>query len=245
MPTAPCLLRRQLPRIVFYGCLLLAIALAARFRHELLRAFNARGWQKYRNVSEVIATYRPAVEARFRPLCEQQGIDFPPKELGLLVLKQERQLEVWALDGGKHAFLARYPVLAASGGLGPKRRSGDMQVPEGFYAVEGLNPNSAFHLSIKVGYPSSEDIAHAQVPREKMGGDIFIHGGKASIGCVAIGDPAIEEVFTLAALAGKRRIVISPVDFRRSDALAPAPAEPWIAERYARIKEALTEFHGE
>jgi hypothetical protein len=242
MPTAQSLLRRQLPRIAFYLAVLLAVAGAVFFRHELLRAAGVKGWENYRSVREVVAPLHDGVASKFRPICERANVAWPPAELVLLVFKQERRLELWAQDGGKNAFLAAYPVLGLSGKPGPKRRSGDLQVPEGFYELGTLNPNSQFHLSIKVKYPNAEDLVHAEVPRERMGGDIYVHGGSASIGCVAIGDPAIEVVFTLASLADARRAIISPEDFRRPDALAPADVEPWLGERYARLKSALAQF---
>ncbi len=236
------LLRRQLSRIAFYSTLLLAAAGAVYYRHELLHAAGVKGWERYRSVGEVLDRYQPSVEARFRPICSKKGIAWPPSELVLLVFKQERSFEAWALDGDERALLATYPILGLSGGPGPKRRSGDLQVPEGFYELGRLNPNSNFDLSIKVDYPNDEDLAHALVPRSRMGGDIYIHGGSASIGCVAIGDPAIQEVFTLAAMADERRVIISPVDFRRSDAFAPQAAEPWIGELYARLKTELRKY---
>lgn len=246
MPTAQSLLRRQLPRIAFYLAVLFAVAGAVFFRHELLRAAGVRGWESYRSVGEVVTSLSPAVEARFRPLCARRGVAWPPSELVLLVFKEERRMEAWALDhGGGRALLASHPVLGLSGGPGPKRRSGDLQVPEGFYALGTLNANSGHHLSLKVDYPNDEDLAHAQVPRERMGGNIYVHGGVASIGCVAIGDPAIEEVFTLAALAGERRAIIAPVDFRRAGASAPPATEPWIDELYARQREALAQFRAD
>jgi murein L,D-transpeptidase YafK len=106
-----------------------------------------------------------------------------------------------------------------------------------------LNPLSQFHLSVRVDYPNREDIAHASAPRDQLGGDIYIHGNKVSIGCIAIGDPAIERVFCLAALASPswRRILISPRDFRRADPAA-VNQDPWIGDLYRRLDRRLEEF---
>lgn len=122
-----------------------------------------------------------------------------------------------------------------SGGPGPKRRAGDRQVPEGFYEIDGLNPNSLFHLSLRVDYPNAEDRAAATVPVKELGGDIFVHGGAASIGCVALGDDAIEEVFTLVARvpAGRRRILLAPVDLRVNP--APPTDDARVATLYRRL----------
>lgn len=86
-------------------------------------------------------------------------------------------------------------MTGTSGTLGPKREEGDGQIPEGVYGVEDLNPNSLFHLSLKVSYPNAFDREMAK--REgcgNLGGDIMVHGGSATVGCIPIGDDAIEEV---------------------------------------------------
>jgi hypothetical protein len=186
---------------------------------------------------------RPALSASFA----RQNLAYPPARLTLVALKAERSLEVWAPDGSGRLRLVRtYPVLAASGGPGPKLREGDRQVPEGVYAVETLNPNSKYHLSIKLDYPNAFDRAMARREgRANLGGDIFVHGGAASIGCLALGDAAIEELFLLVAETGREnvRAVVAPRDFRKDAAAANrisdgAPA--WTAELYRNIRTELT-----
>ncbi|HSP77399.1 MAG TPA: L,D-transpeptidase family protein, partial [Myxococcaceae bacterium] len=88
-----------------------------------------------------------------------------------------------------------YPFCAASGELGPKRREGDLQVPEGFYVIDLFNPRSQFHLSLRVSYPNASDRKLADARRP--GQNIFIHGGCASIGCIAIEDEPIEELYLM------------------------------------------------
>jgi murein L,D-transpeptidase YafK len=107
-------------------------------------------------------------------------------------------LELWARDAG-HRFrlISKYPILAISGGPGPKRREGDKQVPEGFYEIDRFNPKSLFHLSLGLNYPNASDRVLSD--SEHPGSDIFIHGSNVSIGCAPLGDEAIEEVY-LAAL---------------------------------------------
>jgi murein L,D-transpeptidase YafK len=118
------------------------------------------------------------------------------------------------------AFIRSYAILGASGPLGPKLRQGDLQVPEGVYPIVYLNPNSIAHLSLAFGYPNDFDLARAMEDgrtSDTLGGDIMIHGGASSTGCLAIGDEAAEDLFVLAADAGVERadVVVSPVDFRR------------------------------
>ncbi|MGC4119151.1 MAG: L,D-transpeptidase family protein [Myxococcales bacterium] len=235
-------LRAQRTRLIVYVTLLLLIV-GYWQRTALYHALAPVHGPPRRTVAEVLEQHGPAARAELEPRCRARGIGWPPRRVALLVFKKERVLEVWvAGEAGPYSLIKEYRVFGASGDLGPKRRRGDGQVPEGFYAVEGLNPNSQHHLSIKVSYPNREDRDHAAVPAEDLGGDIFIHGGAASAGCVAIGDKAIEEVFSLVAEvpAAGRRVIISPVDFRRG---ASARADvPWVTDLYARLAMELAQF---
>lgn len=153
-------------------------------------------------------------------------------------LKEERRLEVWAPAGPAWKRLRAYPVLAASGTAGPKLREGDLQVPEGVYRLTAFNPNSSYHLSVRVDYPNADDRAVARAEnRTRLGGDIYIHGKAVSIGCLAIGDPSIEELYVLLADVGLARttVILSPRADPRPDPGAPS----WIAERYARLRREL------
>jgi murein L,D-transpeptidase YafK len=159
-------------------------------------------------------------------------------------VKDGRRLELWAAkSSGERVRVTAWPVLAASGGEGPKLREGYRQVPEGIYQIEGLNPNSAYHLSLKVGYPNSSDRAWAaRDGRTRLGGDIFIHGKDVSIGCLAIGDDAIEELFWLAGTVGRGAftVVIVPTDLRRKP--APNVSVAWAPELYRPLITELAQF---
>jgi murein L,D-transpeptidase YafK len=137
-------------------------------------------------------------------------------------------------------------VLAASGVAGPKLREGDRQVPEGVYCLRELNPNSLFHLSLWIDYPSAFDRARAlEEGRQDPGGEIMIHGGAGSRGCLAVGDPAAEDLFVLAALTGVENvsIVLAPVDFRtRSFDQMPEGAPAWLPGIYEELKAELTRY---
>jgi len=169
-----------------------------------------------RTVAEVVANLEPTAGAAWRTRCAELGVAFPPAHVTLICIKDRKILEVW-MDGPPARKLTEYPLTAFSGTLGPKLREGDMQIPEGIYPLTVLNPNSAFHLSIRVGYPNRFDEAWAaEEGRTNLGGDIYLHGKNASIGCMAIGDAAIEEVFYLVQATGlaNAAIVIAPTDFR-------------------------------
>lgn len=179
------------------------------------------------------------------PHFRRAGVSYPPKRLAILVFKRERRLSLWAQEQGQWRFVRHYPVLAASGHAGPKLREGDSQVPEGVYRIEHLNPNSSYHLSMKVSYPNEFDRAKAKLDgRTRLGGDIFIHGNRVSIGCVAIGDRAIEELFTLVAQTGHPRVkvIIAPNDLRAGGAVRHEDAPRWVGELYRRVRAALVPF---
>jgi len=194
-----------------------------------------------------IAQYGEQVQKRLAPLMAARPLSYPLSKMMLIGLKDEKVLELHlaGADGVYH-LIKRYPILAASGTSGPKLKEGDCQVPEGFYAIEFLNPNSKYHLSLRVNYPNAEDRQHARAEgRGNLGGDIMIHGKAASIGCIAIGDPAIEEVFFLAHTVGLKNIqvIISPIDFRTrplSDVQSEKPK--WLKPLYGRIQVALEDF---
>lgn len=116
----------------------------------------------------------------------------------LRAFKQEKLLEIWKLKDGAYVLYDTFPICHASGVLGPKRKQGDLQVPEGFYQVKVFNPASNYLLSLGIDYPNTRDEIVNKPPR---GGDIYIHGGCSSIGCLAMEDLQIEEIYVLAMLA--------------------------------------------
>ena len=114
--------------------------------------------------------------------------------------KDEGQFEVFVRNRatGKFDLFRTYPIAAASGTLGPKLVEGDGQVPEGFYFVppEAMKPDSQFHLSFNIGFPNEYDRVH-----QRTGTVIMVHGNHVSIGCLAMTDEKIEEIYTLCAAA--------------------------------------------
>ena len=199
-----------------------------------------------RTVADAMAEYGERATERLAARFEAAGLRYPPAEVALVGLKAERELELWARQGGGWSHVADYEITAASGGAGPKLREGDRQVPEGIYRVVGLNPNSRYHLSMKLDYPNAFDLRHAaQEGRAHPGSDIFIHGDAVSAGCLAVGDEAIEELFVLTAVVGKGnvRVVVAPFDGRRTPLLPVAEGlPPWTPELYRLIGEALQTY---
>ena len=196
-----------------------------------------------RSIQEVLAQFGPQARQRLLPSFKGAGVVYPPRRLTLLAFKQERRLEVWAGVAPRAVFIRDYAVLAASGGPGPKLVQGDGQVPEGIYRVLWLNPNSRFHLSMKLDYPNAFDRRMARSDgRTQLGGDIFIHGNAVSIGCLAMGDEAIEELFVLVADTGLEnvRVVIAPKDLSKGE--ETARSAPWAKELYLRLGNELRSF---
>ena len=165
-----------------------------------------------------------------------------PREIILAAFKEEQNLQVYAKDYTGIKLIKEYPFTAFSGKLGPKLKEGDRQIPEGIYKVEYLNPNSSYYLSIKVNYPNEFDKSKSILLNSKeMGGDIFIHGKSATIGCIPIGDEAIEEVFVLTqkAINNEVKVIISPKDFRNDDTYPQINSIDWENELYDIIKNEL------
>ncbi len=178
----------------------------------------------------------------------QAGVAWPAHEIFLRAMKREGEIELWARGGSRENFrlVKTLPILAQSGGPGPKRREGDGQVPEGFYEVNRFNPASTFHLSLGLNYPNASDRARGDPVAP--GFDIFIHGGRASIGCLALGDPGIEEIY-LAALDSRARPVRVQIFPARMDAAdwpawrdAQVAAHPEFRELWDELAAAWTKF---
>lgn len=131
------------------------------------------------------------------------------KPVFIRLIKEERLMELWLQEQqGDWNLFKTYPVAAMSGEPGPKTAEGDKQAPEGFYRVipGNMNPRSKFHLSLNIGYPNRYD---RQLGR--TGSFIMIHGGDESIGCFAMTDPIIEEIYTLVNEAFKAGTTCVPV----------------------------------
>jgi len=117
------------------------------------------------------------------------------------VFKETSELELWVRkSGGDYALFKTYPICSYSGRLGPKLKEGDRQAPEGFYSVapDQMNPSSRYHLSFNIGFPNAYDRSH-----ERTGSFLMIHGNCVSIGCYAMTDAGIEEIYVLASEAFK------------------------------------------
>ncbi len=110
--------------------------------------------------------------------------------------KKESEIEVWKKNAaGRFVFIKSFPICRWSGQLGPKHMSGDRQTPEGFYPVgpRQMNPNSHYYLSFDTGFPNAYDRAHGW-----SGSAVMVHGTCSSMGCFAMTDKAVGEIYAIA-----------------------------------------------
>lgn len=193
-----------------------------------------------KTVLSIVDKIETEVLARLQSNFAAAGYTYFPKEVIMAAFKEEQKLLIFAKDQEGIKFIKQYPFTAYSGQLGPKLKEGDRQIPEGIYQVEYLNPNSSYYLSIKIDYPNAFDKAKTTFSNiAEMGGDIFIHGKSATIGCIPIGDLAIEEVFVLTQKSVHQKIIISPLDFRKTDTYPKIAGIEWETELYELIKKEL------
>ena len=190
-----------MPKLVPLLLLATVAGASAVWYFDLLRFFSPSpvskvNFRDYAHGPTRAADVRAALEPRLREQLSILGLSFG-SPVFIRAFKEEKELELWvqADDGSYHLF-RNYPILATSGDPGPKLAEGDGQVPEGFYYVNEsrLNPASSYHLAFNIGFPNGYDRSHG-----RTGSFIMVHGRAVSVGCLAMGDPAIEEIFTLAA----------------------------------------------
>ncbi len=137
------------------------------------------------------------------------------KPVFIRIIKEDWELELWVQEpDATWQLLKVYEIAGMSGELGPKTREGDEQAPEGFYRVypSSMNPRSRYHLSFNIGYPNNYDKS-----LNRTGSFIMVHGSDVSIGCFAMTDPGIEEIYTLvneAFLAGSKSVPVQVYPFR-------------------------------
>jgi len=241
----------RIKRIQFLIFLLVVCIAAVPFRVRLrsLLVGIVQILRGKKTVAQRVRQYKDDVDVRLLPLFQKAGVAYPPKQMILVGLKSEKMLEVWASDGSsEYKHIQSYRILATSGKMGPKLREGDAQVPEGLYRIESLNPNSLYHLSLRLNYPNEFDREMAKLDgRGNIGSDIMIHGKDCSIGCLAMGDTAAEDLFILAALAGIENVsvIIAPLDFCTHQFPADVSSTPkWTPALYKEIESELTKLKG-
>lgn len=202
-------------------------------------------WQKA--TKEVEVKYAHEVKDRLAPYFSSAQVAYPPNQVALLAFKEKKQIELWAANADKNwRHIRNYPLTAFSGISGPKLKRNDGQIPEGIYQITHFNPFSSQHLSLMLNYPNAFDKAQAKADgRYDLGDNIFIHGKEKSVGCLAIGDQAIDDIFVLVNKVGKEnaQVIISPTDFRQNKAVVHTRNSPrWLPKLYQKLKNKLSRF---
>jgi murein L,D-transpeptidase YafK len=153
--------------------------------------------EKQKQYSRVKVAYDEKYDLLMSEL-ESIGINDFNMEIFIRAFKQEQILEVWVhgKDSSLFMLFKEYAICQSSGKPGPKRREGDLQVPEGFYRIRDFNPYSNFYLSLGIDYPNRSDRILCYQPAP--GGDIYIHGSCVTIGCIPVTDDKIKELYVLA-----------------------------------------------
>lgn len=187
-------------------------------------AYGQDDIQSFRNfqlsstrVSQAWTKYNDTLQKEFT----KKGIAYPPKDIYLRAFKSQNEMELWARndDTSEYTLIKTYYICALSGILGPKRFEGDRQVPEGFYFIEDFNPKSDFYLSLLLNYPNYSDMVLGD--KQKPGGNIYIHGGCVTVGCMPMTDAVIQQLYILclnAKLNGEAYIPVHiyPVRFSKT-----------------------------
>lgn len=202
-------------------------------------------WDKA--IDKAVKRYGLRAEPQLKSFFTKAGVSYPPSQVALLAFKSERKIELWAKNSDMAwTHVHDYPLTAFSGRLGPKLRENDRQIPEGVYKLVNFNPFSSMHLSMMINYPNSFDQEKGYLDgRSKLGNNIFLHGRNFSVGCLAIGDLAIDQIFVLGRRIGlnNMQLIIAPNDLRTQKPETSSFAQPrWLPELYEQITASLKPF---
>lgn len=144
-------------------------------------------------------------------LLKEHNIKRTSLNIFLRAFKNEKRLELWGRNDNeeKYQLVRIYTFCETSGDLGPKRKEGDLQIPEGIYFINHFNPESSFYLSLGINYPNASDAILGF--KGKLGGEIYIHGNCVTIGCIPITDEMIKELYLFAVEARNNGQIEIPV----------------------------------
>ena len=219
-------------------------------RRQFLQSSSAAGASllglsacSQRHVEPIKFLDRSRIEADLRKKLAAKGLTYGTP-VHLMAFKESKELEIWLEEDGGHKFrhFATLPICAFSGDLGPKLREGDRQTPEGFYNLrhEFLHPSSAYHLAIDIGFPNSLDRSLG-----RTGSLIELHGACQSIGCYAMGNSGIEEIYLLVEqsfMRGVRRATFAAYPFRPTPERLAAERDHIWFEFWENIAGSYTKF---
>ena len=188
--------------------LVTSVLLAATLQSDFLT-----DQKRYKRVRIAIEQKNESLKSQLK----KKGLTLGDFHLLLVVYKESDELELYVKQKTSEEFelLKTYEICAKSGNLGPKRKQGDLQVPEGFYYIDRFNPYSNFYLSLGINYPNASDRIMSNA--SNLGGDIFIHGDCVTIGCLPMTTDKIKEIYMYAVYArnnGQNKIPVYIFPFR-------------------------------
>lgn len=155
-----------------------------------------------------------------KKMLAKNDIQLDSVNIFIRAFKQDKVLELWAKNTSdeKYKLVTTYDICKSSGTIGPKRREGDGQVPEGVYYIDRFNPKSSYHLSLGINYPNEYDKIHAD--KDTPGSDIFIHGACVTVGCLPMTDDKVKEIYLFAEFAkrsGQEKIPVHIFPFHLTE----------------------------
>ena len=189
------------------------------------------------NYSRVKQAYTDKLKTVDKTLSEH-AISRDNLRIYLRAFKTEKKIELWAKNSFDSVFtlIKEFSICDLSGTIGPKRRSRDLQVPEGYYHLAALNPYSKYFLSIQINYPNASDSIRGV--HGHLGNDIFIHGSCLSSGCLPITDDKIKELYVYCVEAynsGQEEIALTMFPTQLSDTKYPV-----LISRYSKDRDKIS-----
>lgn len=200
------------------------------------------------SVAQAIKKFGPAARVKIARIFAGARMSYPPKHVDLVCFKDQGVLVAFARGvDGKTKRLKSYDIVSSSGEAGPKLHEGDLQVPEGFYKIDGMNAMT--HMALSVDYPNAADRAHAiSDHRANLGGYIQVHGGVYSTGCVVLSNEDMAELFVIANDIGCSNVslLIAPCNLLETKPEIDFSKQPkWLPKLYGELKQALAKLPAE
>jgi murein L,D-transpeptidase YafK len=173
---------------------LLALILTVLLLAFTLQSDFLSDQKRYKRVRTAIQEKGDTIKTQLN----KKGLQTDNFHLLMVAYKASDELELYVKNksSDKYELLKTYEICSKSGELGPKRKQGDRQVPEGFYHIDRFNPSSNFYLSLGINYPNKSDRIKSNA--SNLGGDIFIHGACVTIGCLPMTTDKIKEIYLYA-----------------------------------------------
>lgn len=205
-----------------------------------------RGQKRSIRVKQAYTEKEKQLNEKLKPF----GLSLNQVNILITAFKTEQHLTVYVKAPAevKYRKFKTYSVCSMSGLLGPKRRMGDRQVPEGFYYIDRFNPASAYYLSLGLNYPNAAD--RIRGGSNDPGGDIFIHGKCVTVGCLPVTDDYIKEIYLLALQAyqsGQHKIPVYIFPYKFNSVSADRFSAPYAGDKntiafWAKLKKGYDQF---